>query len=227
MHHDPGTPRTHGTPTRKLAGDDVVLVIGGTGGTGSLVVRRLLGLATDVPTVRVMSRSGDQATVRAALGEAVEVHRGDVADAAAVDEAMQGLLTMRSTEGAALEAVLRRHVVELEEAIEHVRVSAPAESERILARLADRVRELCARSEVEPDPERVAQELALLAARGDVAEELDRIDSHVAQMRSVLDQEAGRGQGKALDFLVHEPRRAVITGDRMAPAAEQLSPWNA
>jgi uncharacterized protein YbjT (DUF2867 family) len=74
----------HNTPS---SNQDVVLVIGGTGGTGAIVVRRLLELPSP-PAVRVMSRSGDEASVRRTLGQAVQVVRGDVADRQVVRVAM-------------------------------------------------------------------------------------------------------------------------------------------
>jgi uncharacterized protein (TIGR00255 family) len=57
----------------------------------------------------------------------------------------------------------------------------------------------------------VAQEVALLVAKADVAEELARIDSHLAQARAVLAESARTGQGKTLDFLSQELLREITT----------------
>jgi uncharacterized protein YicC (UPF0701 family) len=69
-----------------------------------------------------------------------------------------------------------------------------------------------------PDPLRLEQEVALLAERGDVAEECDRLRSHVAQFRETLDQ-AGP-QGRRLDFLLQEMNREANTiGSKAADAS--------
>jgi len=69
-----------------------------------------------------------------------------------------------------------------------------------------------------PDPLRLEQEVALLAERGDVAEECDRLRSHLAQFRETLDQ-AGP-QGRRLDFLLQEMNREANTiGSKAADAS--------
>ncbi|HAC68383.1 MAG TPA: hypothetical protein DCP19_10945, partial [Pseudomonas sp.] len=72
-----------------------------------------------------------------------------------------------------------------------------------------RILERCAEAGVEFEPARLEQELVLLAQKSDVAEELDRLETHVAEVRRVL---AGSGAaGRRLDFLMQELNREANT----------------
>ncbi|MEZ4430520.1 MAG: DUF1732 domain-containing protein [Nannocystaceae bacterium] len=129
-----------------------------------------------------------------------------------VDEAVEALVAMRAREGAVLEAALRELVAALVTQVGALREHLDGEAERLHASLAERVSGLCARAGVEPPPpERLVQELAVLVQKGDITEELARIDSHVGQLRRVLDGEARSGQGKTLDFLCQELFREITT----------------
>jgi len=75
-----------------------------------------------------------------------------------------------------------------------------------------RLQELCTRLGTEVvDRDRVAQEIAVIVARGDVAEELARIASHLAQLRETVAGPAASGQGKTLEFVAQELLREVTT----------------
>jgi uncharacterized protein (TIGR00255 family) len=63
--------------------------------------------------------------------------------------------------------------------------------------------------QVAPDPQRLAQEVALLADKSDISEEITRLESHLDQYAGVLD--AGREAGKKMDFLLQEMHREVNT----------------
>jgi uncharacterized protein (TIGR00255 family) len=77
--------------------------------------------------------------------------------------------------------------------------------EGVRRRILDRLEEIRA----ELDPNRLEQELALLAQRLDVDEEMDRVDAHIAEVRSVLE---GRDPvGRRLDFLMQELNREANT----------------
>jgi uncharacterized protein YbjT (DUF2867 family) len=69
----------------------VILVVGGTGLSGSLAVRRLVALSTEDTIVRVMSRSANKEAIKHKLGAAVQVVKGDAADASDVRKAMLGV----------------------------------------------------------------------------------------------------------------------------------------
>lgn len=131
--------------------------------------------------------------------------------AAAVDEALDALASMRAAEGAALardlEARLVR-VVELADALEE-RAGLVQESAR--ERLRKRARQLEAETGL-LDEARLYQEIAIAADRMDVTEELVRLRSHVEQFRELL---AGAGPGspvgRRLEFLLQELGREANT----------------
>ena len=120
---------------------------------------------------------------------------------AAVDD----LLDHRHSEGAKLEVLLRERLATLERATAAVRELVRGQANVLRERLRRRARELVEQL----DEERLEQEVALLAQKADVAEELDRLDVHLAEMRSSLD--AGGPCGRRLDFLLQELNREANT----------------
>jgi uncharacterized protein (TIGR00255 family) len=129
-----------------------------------------------------------------------------------VDEALGKLEAMRTVEGEALAQVLSAAFDELERQVAQIQGSLAGEAERLFAQLVSRCNALLARVEAGSiDRERLTQELALLLTRGDVAEELARIASHLAQARAVLAAAPEPGQGKTLEFLSQELLREVTT----------------
>jgi uncharacterized protein (TIGR00255 family) len=129
--------------------------------------------------------------------------------------ALEALTTMRCQEGAALVEALRRHLDEMDETLSRVvdRTGDLVSAHR--NRLRERVADLL--DGRLPDPLRLEQEVALLAERGDVAEECDRLRSHLAQFRATLEH-AGP-QGRRLDFLLQEMHRETNTiGSKAADA---------
>jgi uncharacterized protein (TIGR00255 family) len=125
------------------------------------------------------------------------------AAAAAVAQLVAG----RETEGAALAAVLGERMAALGEAVRRLdELRAPALEEGAAA-LRRRVAELLAGQGL--DEGRVAQEVALMADRGDVSEEIDRLRSHLSHFRGVMAE--GGANGKRLDFLTQEIFRELNT----------------
>ncbi|MEM8659219.1 MAG: DUF1732 domain-containing protein, partial [Pseudomonadota bacterium] len=86
--------------------------------------------------------------------------------------------------------------------------AAPARGARQAELLKARVAALVA-TEVATDPARLEQELALLAVKADVTEELDRLDTHIAAARALLG--SGEPVGRRLDFLTQEFNREANT----------------
>ena len=80
---------------------------------------------------------------------------------------------------------------------------------QMLAAQRQRVLDRCAEMQVELDPQRLEQEMVLLAQKSDVAEELDRLATHVGEVRRVL--KAGGAAGRRLDFLMQELNREANT----------------
>ena len=196
----------------------------------AVTVRRIAGSASVVRTDAALGR--DYVRAARALGEAVglpadlaltdllrlpgvvSVEEGeeDEGESAvllkeAAQQALDELVRMRHSEGAALAADLGGHLGSLETWAAGLTAVLPAVLARIRARLVDRIRALL--DEAPADPGRIVQEAAILAARSDVAEELARLASHCAQFRTLL---AGGGAvGRQLDFLLQEMHREVNT----------------
>ena len=167
--------------------------------------------------------------VSLALGNAVDLVRSAASmdggrAAAAVDlvapaaleptvhRALDALASMRAGEGEALETVLRTHLDGLEAVVKKLRSAVDAARPREAAALRARVEgwlEALGAGAIEPA--RLQAEVAAAAARSDVAEELDRLESHLEQARGCLAQPAARGQGKTLDFLCQEMGRELTT----------------
>lgn len=114
----------------------------------------------------------------------------------------------RLDEGKKLTAITRQHLNEIERLGEAAAGSAAAQPAALRARLARQIAELLPPIVTLPE-ERLAQEVALLAAKADVREELDRLGAHVAAVRGLLDQ--GGAIGRRLDFLCQEFNREANT----------------
>jgi uncharacterized protein (TIGR00255 family) len=128
----------------------------------------------------------------------------------AVDRALDGLLAMRDAEGETLarDIVARmEHLAALTDGLAQHVGAAPQDAER---RLRERLNRLLASGKVAVDEARLAQEVAILADRMDVTEELVRIKSHIAQLTELMAQRAS-AIGRRLDFLVQELGREYNT----------------
>jgi uncharacterized protein (TIGR00255 family) len=123
------------------------------------------------------------------------------------NEALDLLNNFREREGAATVAEMRERCVslgELAEQMEKIRAHATGAFQK---RLSERLRELLRGAGL--DPQRLAQEAALLAERSDISEELTRLKTHAAQLEKLL---SGAGEiGKRLDFLLQEMNRESNT----------------
>ena len=121
---------------------------------------------------------------------------------------------MRQREGAALRADLAGYVGALETLVAEIVTLVAAEPERRAQRMRERVERLLSESERdelrdESLASRLAQEIALAADRGDVSEELARLDSHLAQLAGMLD--ASDAVGRRLEFMLQEVNRELNT----------------
>ena len=130
---------------------------------------------------------------------------------AAVDQALDELERMREQEGEALKNELRERVQKIESLVPTIEAAAAGLAEAYRVRLQKRIGELLNRGGqvVEIDPARLAQEVAYLADRSDVSEEMVRLRSHLTQFQEALE---GPGEaGKMLDFLLQELNREANT----------------
>jgi uncharacterized protein (TIGR00255 family) len=129
----------------------------------------------------------------------------------AVDLALDELEKMREQEGAALRQELRERVERIERLVPTIEASAAGLADAYRLRLQKRIGELLNRGgqPVEIDPARLAQEVAYLADRSDVSEEMVRLRSHLSQFQEALDSPSETG--KMLDFLLQELNREANT----------------
>ena len=129
----------------------------------------------------------------------------------ALDQALDELEKMRQQEGEALKNELRDRVRKIEALVPVIESSAAGLADAYRLRLQKRIGELLNRGGqvVEVDPVRLAQEVAYLADRSDVSEEMVRLRSHLSQFQEALD--APGEAGKMLDFLLQELNREANT----------------
>lgn len=135
-----------------------------------------------------------------------------------VGEALAGLEKMRIAEGEVVAEALRTQAQQLREThralCQGIAGAQAAGAEGLRARAQEL---LSALGEGALDEARLLAEVATLATRGDVTEELDRIESHLDQMDACLEAAPSRGQGKTLDFLCQElGREFTTTGSKLA-----------
>lgn len=129
-----------------------------------------------------------------------------------VRDALHALIAMRVAEGARLTDLMRERLTVVEQAVERIAARAPERLASERERLRASVRELAGGIDV--DEVRLAQEIAVLADRLDVSEEIDRFRAHVAAFREALTGEKG-AVGKRLGFLLQEMlREANTTGSK-------------
>jgi uncharacterized protein (TIGR00255 family) len=126
----------------------------------------------------------------------------------AVATALDAFDAMRRQEGQALTADMRSTCGEILAIVEAIRSRVPGVVSAYRGRLLERVGKLLADSSATLTPADVAREVALVADRTDVAEELVRLASHVDQFSRLLDEES---PGRSLDFLAQEIGREANT----------------
>ena len=122
-----------------------------------------------------------------------------------LDRALGDLAGMREREGARIEAMIRERLDDLTVEVRRVRKILPA----IVQAFGERMRARLGELDAALDEGRVEQELALIAQRMDVAEELDRLEAHVDEIRTTLDRP--EPAGRRLDFLMQELNREANT----------------
>lgn len=193
------------------------------GGESVMVNQALLGqlmdLARNLPahiapptfdgllTVRGVLVSGDEQGMDEA--QTASHHQALIAG---LQQALCDLSTARQQEGQRLEGVLHGHLATIRTLIDQAEQCAALRPEAIRARFHRQVAEIldCVRGEGVAIPEdRLIQELALLATRLDIREELDRLRSHLAQALDLL--HASGACGRRLDFLCQEFNREANT----------------
>ena len=143
--------------------------------------------------------SADPADERAAANAPVQ---------AGFTQALAELVLSRQAEGARLAETLRGQLAEIATLRDLAAVQAADQPAAHQARVMENLINLLRESPSLPE-ERIAQEVALLASRSDVREELDRLSAHIAAANALMDE--GTNIGRRLDFLVQEFNREANT----------------
>ena len=170
-----------------------------TGAVNDMTVSRVLRME-GVTSVSEMDM--DQETVTALMKEAADL-------------AMDQLIAMREKEGDNLREDLRVHLDLAAALRERILQRAPGVVQDYREKLEARLKSLGMES---TDPQRIAQEVALIADRCAIDEELSRLDSHIRQLRNYLDVQ--EEIGKKMDFLIQEMNREANTiGSKASDAA--------
>ena len=140
--------------------------------------------------------------------------------AAIVNKAVENLISMRRAEGAQLAAFLVDRVAAVETRLAKVEKRAPIRLKEHHGRVTRTVSELI--GALGADPQRIAQEIAILADKLDVAEELDRFRSHLAAFRETAQSKTTDPVGKRLGFILQEMvREANTIGSKASDAQIQ------
>jgi uncharacterized protein (TIGR00255 family) len=124
-----------------------------------------------------------------------------------LQEALSMLGNMRQEEGIALYSDMEMRLGAISEIMETIRLRAPEVVLEYQKRLADRIKELTAGYVL--DDARLAQEVAIMADRCDITEELVRMQSHIGQFRALL--QSDDAEGRKIDFLLQEMNREINT----------------
>jgi uncharacterized protein (TIGR00255 family) len=134
--------------------------------------------------------------------------RRQAALVASFGRALEGLAAMRAAEGERLIPVVEARLAEIARLVAQAEDNAAVQPEALKARLADMVAQLLGASPALP-PERLAQEAALLIAKADIREELDRLSAHIVAAQELLAE--GGAVGRRFDFLCQEFNREANT----------------
>ncbi len=124
---------------------------------------------------------------------------------ALLDRALAMVVDSRRVEGEKIAEMIRTRSDEVSAIANRLQAEIPTIVEAVRDKLKTRVAELTS----ELDPDRLEQEIVLLAQKMDVAEELDRLNAHVSEVRRALD--SSKPIGRRLDFLMQELNREANT----------------
>ena len=130
------------------------------------------------------------------------------------DQGLSELIANRQREGEALRGFLQQRIDGIREIVAIVREKMPLILDAQRKTLVERVNDL----QMDIEPTRLEQEVALLAQKADVAEELDRLDSHLNECARVINTKGQKG--RRLDFLMQELNREANTLSSKSIVAE-------
>lgn len=195
-------------------------------------LKRLLALQTAVQDIAVNAQSLSVAEILEMPGIAQTAHPDREAVTAAVlklvGEALDALSAARAREGAALARVILGYCDTMAATVKEVRGAIPQIVEQIRSKLEERLEDALSKALTEKSAltkeevsERIRQEVTLYAMRLDVDEEMNRLDTHIAEVRRLL--QAGGAVGRKLDFMAQEMNREANTLGSKAAAIEMTN----
>lgn len=175
-------------------------------------LREKFGIVGDIDIATVLRMPDVMSSI-------TEGEEGDVSELiAVVERAADSLTQARQDEGSRLVAYLLQRVAVVEAALERIALRAPQRIVEQRDRLRESVRMLA--EGVAVDDQRLAMEIAILADRVDVGEEVSRFRSHIVAFRQSLLGESTEGVGKRLGFVLQEMlREANTTGSKSNDSA--------
>jgi uncharacterized protein (TIGR00255 family) len=140
----------------------------------------------------VIAEEADEESLRAAVGELCR-------------RALDELVAARTREGAKLAAGIRERVQTMQRRVEEVAPLVPQAIAAYQEKISERLREAIGSA----DDERIRAEIAIFATKADVAEELERLRTHLGEVERIID--TGGAVGKRLDFIAQELNREANT----------------
>ncbi len=164
--------------------------------TGLVDRRSLMDMARLSDVLCITEQEDDQQVLRDLFLEALGL---------ALDE----LIEMRKREGQSLKQDILDRLSNLEKLGKQIEARYPDTVLEYRQRLSQRVDELLQDKGIALDEQRLAQEVAIMAEKSAIAEETVRLESHICQMRNIVEQD--QAVGRKLDFIVQELNREVNT----------------
>jgi uncharacterized protein (TIGR00255 family) len=149
------------------------------------------------------------------IPQVVELRRKDLSEKTAAflergfTATIRDLLEERHREGLATARQIQRHLREIRRSLRLIEKSAKTQPQLLRRKLADRLKEID--GGLLPEQEKVEGEVAFLAQKADIAEEILRLQSHLAALNEMVGEEREKPVGKMLDFLAQEISREVNT----------------
>jgi uncharacterized protein (TIGR00255 family) len=170
------------------------------------MLKEELGLSGEVELPALL-RFNDLFRAPDTSGRDLEIDAGVLKEV--TEEAARAAVEMREKEGARLEDDLLERLRRMEEELSKIEERAPERLVAERARLREAIQELSRQTEVDED--RLAKEVAYLADRWDINEEIVRFRAHLQAFQDTLASDAGEAVGKRLGFLVQEMHREANT----------------
>lgn len=127
----------------------------------------------------------------------------------ALKQALAGLVSMRQKEGALLKADIEARLSTMESLLHGIKENKDGLLRRYEERLQSKIEALVEKHAIHADSDRILQEVAILADKTDITEEIVRFGSHVVQLKDTLLET--KPVGRKLDFLIQEMNREVNT----------------